>query len=398
MSNFENKLEDSINETSNMDERLNYDFTNICAICMDPLKPAISQILLLDCKHAFHIRCLILWKKSTCPMCRAEYPPLFEEEVEEEPFIISDVMINSMQLLAELINKRYEEIIHSSFLRNSSEVRSFIDLKERFSILIQSDLNNLRSRKDLLNLNEKINREYNLVDRFHYTFFRMSNLNNEIEIENKNQIEDIRDLKKTISILENDVENLQSRNNELDEHMKSMGNMISERNFVILTKNDEIVQLNYEAKKLNNSNNSMKNIILQKDNEISQLHSRVEELEKLLESQKNSLEYNDSKNECSSYEKAKAFLKNEDSVEVVGKTSKIFPNNGKKGGVRRGAKVNDFRGTKNSDTERRGLSSSKANSWEVRSIQRPTRLERNDMDEGVENEYTEWLRSRGKRV
>jgi hypothetical protein len=44
-----------------------------CAICRE--KMGLNYIT-LDCKHSFHIKCLLCWKKSDCPLCRKPHEKL----------------------------------------------------------------------------------------------------------------------------------------------------------------------------------------------------------------------------------------------------------------------------------------------------------------------------------
>lgn len=47
-----------------------------CRICLGDYT-AIDQVLITDpCKHMFHKSCLEHWKKTTCPMCRADIKPI----------------------------------------------------------------------------------------------------------------------------------------------------------------------------------------------------------------------------------------------------------------------------------------------------------------------------------
>ncbi len=38
-----------------------------CAICLDPLE---SDLIVLNCKHTFHRKCILQNSKNSCPLCR----------------------------------------------------------------------------------------------------------------------------------------------------------------------------------------------------------------------------------------------------------------------------------------------------------------------------------------
>ena len=57
-------LEENLNDYSNKE----------CNICMDEYK-INDKIIILDCKHIFHRRCIKHWllqEKVTCPVCRKD--------------------------------------------------------------------------------------------------------------------------------------------------------------------------------------------------------------------------------------------------------------------------------------------------------------------------------------
>jgi len=41
---------------------------NTCSICLEDLS---SNIIVLDCKHQYHIECIKQVKNNNCPLCRA---------------------------------------------------------------------------------------------------------------------------------------------------------------------------------------------------------------------------------------------------------------------------------------------------------------------------------------
>lgn len=46
---------------------------SLCCICLDMFKETTDLVLLNDCRHAFHLRCLQAWlrQKRDCPYCRS---------------------------------------------------------------------------------------------------------------------------------------------------------------------------------------------------------------------------------------------------------------------------------------------------------------------------------------
>ena len=48
------------------------DSQNICAVCFEAYE--IDKIILLDCGHAYHGKCIRSWvnKQDNCPLCRVK--------------------------------------------------------------------------------------------------------------------------------------------------------------------------------------------------------------------------------------------------------------------------------------------------------------------------------------
>jgi hypothetical protein len=68
---LELKTTEAMEATVSQDTKIEFTSLNECSICMEI---NYNQVIITDCNHEFHEKCLFEWMKNspTCPICRKQ--------------------------------------------------------------------------------------------------------------------------------------------------------------------------------------------------------------------------------------------------------------------------------------------------------------------------------------